>query len=198
MLFASRLLPTRSDLIRSNDDYFHVYNRGVDRQVIFFSAEYYELFLSLVGQAIQLNELKILAYCLMPNHFHFLVRQTREFGLSFFMEHVCGEYAKTVNQMRERKGHLFQGRYKLKWIHTPATLPIVANYIHLNPVLSGLVKSPADWEYGSCRDYLGLRDLTFVAPGDILANMTGFETYERYLANENPDSHLPRHLRFRE
>jgi hypothetical protein len=99
--------PNRSDLIGSTDEILHCYNRGVNKQQIFFGHDFYALFLSLVETFHSRDELKILAYCLMPNHFHFLFRQVKAFALSKLMEKVCGEYAKSVNQVCQRVGHLF-------------------------------------------------------------------------------------------
>ena len=149
--------PTRSDLIRSVDEVFHLYNRGVNRQAIFFSDAYYNLFLTLVSQFQKNLELRILAYSLMPNHFHLMVRQIKSLAVSHFMEQLTGEYAKIVNARQKRSGHLFQGRYGIKCVWGESGIPILANYLHQNPVKAGLVTLPEQWAYSSCREYFGLR-----------------------------------------
>ena len=77
---------------------------------------------------------EILAFCLMPNHIHLLVRQLREGGISKFMRKIGAGYGLYYNQKHERKGHLFGGRYKIVLIENNEQLKTVFVYIHTNPV----------------------------------------------------------------
>lgn len=191
--------PSRSDLIRSTDDILHCYNRGVDKQQIFFGHEFYGLFLSLIESFHSRDELRILAYCLMPNHFHFLFRQLRAFAISVFMEKVCGEYAKTVNQVRQRVGHLFQRRYGVKWVWRDSDVPLLVNYLHQNPVKGGLVKLPQEWDYSSCREYMKIRPPGFLDLDAVLTEMNEKHDYHSYLEGScDAESQLPSRSRFRE
>ena len=199
MIFAETLWLTRSDLIRAVDCYLHVYNRGVDRQLLFFGEDYYSLFLSLMESSLIRADLKFIAYCLMPNHFHFLVKQATPFAISVFMEQVSGEYAKTVNQLRGRTGHLYQRRYGMKWIWKESDVPVAANYIHQNPPKAGLVKAPEDWEHSSCREYFGLRPPRFLELQEVLSRLNGHQSYRDFLGSLGAaDSMLPSQCSFRE
>lgn len=199
MTFTETLWPTRSDLIRTVGNYLHVYNRGVDRQLLFFEKAYYSLFLSLMERSLNRSELKVIAYCLMPNHFHFLVKQAKPFALSLFMEQVCGEYGKTVNRLRGRIGHLFQRRYGIKWIWNESDVPVAASYIHQNPVKAGLVKIPDDWEHSSCREYFGFRPPGFLDLQETLSKLVGWQSYQAYIRTIGEvESKLPFQCRFRE
>jgi len=171
----------------------------VDRQQIFFSYEYYGVFLSLVRRFHVREELQILAYCLMPNHFHLLVRQLRELAISHFMEQVCGEYAKTVNQLRGRVGHLFQRRYGMKWVWSESGILPLVNYIHQNPVKGGLVTLPEEWDHSSCKEYFGLRSVGFLDLEHVLSELADHEDYRSFLARSgDTEILLPFQLRFRE
>ena len=160
---------------------YHVYNRGNNRQRLFYEEENYLYFLTKVRQYIVPN-CDILAYSLMPNHFHFLIhankRSVRLFRrsnvksarlvvtrpkMSVFSKGIqllLSSYAKSVNKRFTRSGSLF--RQNTKWKKTSDelfsfdyTLPCFL-YIHQNPVSAGLVRSPGDWKYSSYREYAGL------------------------------------------
>ncbi len=191
--------PTRSDLIRTTDDFFHIYNRGVDKQQIFFSDDYYALFLGLIGRFHDPTALKINAYCLMPNHFHLLVRQAKAFAISRLMEQVAAEYAKSVNHYRERSGHLFEGPYRMKWVNDESHVPILANYIHQNPVKAGLVSLPDAWVFSSCREYFGRRTTEFLDLTEVLSRLDGVPDYRTYLSiQQDAENDLPSRSRFPE
>ncbi len=150
-----RISYTRQELVRLTNRTFHVYNRGVDRQVIYRSDQHYQRFLDLLNHFLNPAELLITAFCLMPNHFHLLVNQLKSFGISALMESVCGEYARYANQSLSRTGHLFQGRYKMKVAREEDNCVHLARYIHLNPYKAGLVINPTNWIYSSCASYFG-------------------------------------------
>lgn len=191
--------PTRTELLRSTDEVFHCYNRGVDRQQIFHSNEYYSLFLSLVERFHDTEALRILAYCLMPNHVHFLFRQLKAYAVSRFMENVCRDYAITVNHACARVGHLFQQRYGLKWVWRPVDIPLLATYVHQNPVRAGLVLSSDEWMFSSCREYLGLRTCGYLHLDDVLSNLDGAADYRSYLVQRTEGvEFLPSRSRFDE
>ncbi len=191
--------PNRSALIRSADTLLHLYNRGVDRQVIFFCRDHYLFFLALIRRFLVREQVSLLAYCLMPNHFHFLVRQLEALAISHFMEQLCGEYAKAINQARQRTGHLFQRRYGMKWVCHAGDIVPLANYIHQNPVKAGLVASPEEWEYSSCRQYCDPDTSSIVAPGEVLSLLKGEAGYASVLAGSgDAEFELPINVRFRE
>ena len=134
------------------DSIYHIYNRGVNREKIFFSKKNYDYFVYKMSFHFQ-KKAAILAYCLMPNHFHILVKvQSPDFiqgGLRpFFIA-----YTLAVNNEQNRVGPLFQGHYQSNLIDSDDYLLECLQYIHANPVKAGLVARPQEWEYSSYRAY---------------------------------------------
>ena len=135
-------------------EYYHIYNRGILKNLIFRNEADKRRFIKLLficnsnksvvfktiqGRAldkIQRGEtlVDIGTYCLMPNHFHILVKEKVENGLSTFIQKLSTAYAMYFNTKYERKGILFEGRFKSKHIDTDEYLNWVFSYIHLNPV----------------------------------------------------------------
>jgi REP element-mobilizing transposase RayT len=89
--------------------HYHIYNRGANRQPIFRDDENYRFLLGRVKEAAAEWQASVLAYCLMPNHFHFVLRQDSEHPLSGFVQAVFNSYTKAFNKRYERSGTLFEG-----------------------------------------------------------------------------------------
>jgi putative transposase len=176
-------MSTRTPLLQSKGQYFHVYNRGVNRENIFFREQDYRLFLRIASQCLDGIGMVILAYCLMPNHFHFALRQDEPYAMPQFFKQLCETYAKATNAINGRVGHLFQGPYKPKLVHEPETLSHLSRYIHRNPVEANMVSDPNQWEYSSSREYCGLRPPSFAETSIILDHLGGPEHYRDYLSN---------------
>ncbi len=166
------------------DIIYHLYNRGNNSQKIFFNRENYMFFLRKVRNHLY-PHCDILAYCLMPNHFHFMIsgnansEKTVKYGKStvnIFSENLrimLSSYTQAINKQEKRTGSLFQQNSKLKplndifygKISKPDEIGYdyyCFHYIHNNPVVSGLVKTKEDWEFSSYRDYMGLRNGSLV------------------------------------
>jgi REP element-mobilizing transposase RayT len=152
---------------------YHIYNRGNNRQPIFFNPGNYLYFLQKIRRHV-LPYCDILAYCLMPNHFHFLIYSdgrtiaTKQIGnqtrnvLSEGIRNLLQTYTKAINQQNKRTGSLFQQNTKAKCL-SKGSKPydfICMNYIHQNPVKAKLVDKMEDWDYSSFRDYCGFRNGT--------------------------------------
>ncbi|MFA5773423.1 MAG: transposase [Candidatus Paceibacterota bacterium] len=130
-------------------EYYHIYNRGVEKREIFLDKEDYFYFLKLLyicnsKKSIKLRKIEknfergetivnIGAYCLMPNHFHLLCHEKTENGISVFMKKLLTAYAMYFNKKYERNGVLFQGRFKSEHASTDKYLKYLYAYIHLNP-----------------------------------------------------------------
>lgn len=169
-------------------EYYHVYNRGVDKRIIFERDSDYHRFATLLylcngknpvnfwllrqlqGPTLQLETvvrgdplIAIGAYCLMPNHFHVLIRETSENGITNFMRKLATAYTMYFNISRERSGALFQGRFKATHADSDEYLKYLFSYIHLNPVGSThdsqdrSEKFLASYPYSSYPDYLGIK-----------------------------------------
>jgi putative transposase len=98
----------------------------------------------------------ILAYCLMPTHVHVLLVQTYKDGISRFMKCVLDSYTRYFNVKTNRKGPLWQSRFKHVLIEGEEQLMHTTRYIHLNPTTEHLVNRPEDWQFSSYREYIGL------------------------------------------
>lgn len=162
------------------DVVYHLYNRGNNSQIVFFNRENYIFFLQKVRKHLY-PYCDILAYCLMPNHFHFMIHansnseKTKMHGdksTNIFSENLrimLSSYTRAINKQENRTGSLFQQNSKLKPINdifygkisNPNNIGydyFCFHYIHNNPVLAGLVKAKEDWEFSSYMDYSGLRN----------------------------------------
>ncbi|MCX6143996.1 MAG: transposase [Ignavibacteriales bacterium] len=140
------------------DLFYHVYNRGNNKEPIFFEPANYRFFLKRFVEYFPGNEAEIHAYCLLPNHYHILFRLRRNIDYSIRMQHFSISYAKSLNNWSARVGHVFQGRFKAKLVGSTEYLLHLRRYIHLNPVLARLVRTPEDWQFSSYRDYLEGQD----------------------------------------
>ena len=109
-------------------------------------------FFDRVGGSVDRGEIRVAAYCLMPNHAHLIVRGPAG-GLGDAMRNIEGSYVVGFNRPRGRKGHLFQSRYKAKPIRSIRYMTAAIAYIDLNPVEAGLVATPADFPHSSARFY---------------------------------------------
>lgn len=133
---------------------FHAGHRGNDRQEIFFDERDRGAYLALLREGTERFGHSIIAYCLMPNHTHILVKVGR-IPLSEIMHNLTFRYAIRINRKRGRVGHLFQGRYFSKIVTGNPYLLALVRYVHQNPVSGGLVAHPADYRWSSHRTYLG-------------------------------------------
>ena len=134
------------------DAVYHVTARGNRQEPIFVDDADRRLFLDLLDQAFERFDASALAYCLMGNHYH-LVLRTRQPNLSALMRHVNGIFTQRMNRRHGKVGHLFQGRFKAILVDRDAYLLEVCRYVDLNPVRAGLVASARDWPWSS---YLAL------------------------------------------
>ncbi|MDQ3021583.1 MAG: transposase [Bacteroidota bacterium] len=145
---------------------FHIYNRGNNRQTIFFTQANFLYFLKKIRKYIH-PHCEILTFCLMPNHFHFLIYANSktvsrdDIGRNLTSEgfrHLLSSYTKAINVQEKRVGSLFtQNTHSKKVDNTLNQALNCFMYIHQNPMRSGLVKKMEDWEYSSFRDYCNLR-----------------------------------------
>jgi putative transposase len=150
-------MPYRDDIFAPGQ-YYHIYNRSAGKGQVFFNQGNYEYFLRLVKRYYQKYGVMVTAYCLMPNHYHFLIRQETGEPLSKFMQVLCNAYAQAVNIEQGRSGTLFEGRFRHKCVDKWEYLVTLCRYIHRNPVKAGLVSKPEDWLYSNYQDWIGVRN----------------------------------------
>ena len=193
---------------------YHLYNRGVNKRLIFKDAKDYSTFLSylqfyltipdLRGQSPKVppsqrlknyaSEIELLAYCLMPNHFHLMLKQNSDHGISHFMSSVITKYVRYFNTRYKRIGPLFQGRYKAVRITGEYQFTYLTKYIHRNPLaLPALGDSPlrlSQYKYSSYGNYLRLFTQVWVHPEDILVYFSKTNprlTYQNFVEGSELD-----------
>ncbi len=133
---------------------YHVTSRGDRREAIFEDDADRETLLKVLGRTLERFDGRVLAYCLMDNHYH-LVLHTRRANLSCIMRDVNGIYTQAYNRQHGTVGHLFQGRFKAILVDRDAYLLEVCRYVELNPVRATLVGNPGNWLWSSYRALTG-------------------------------------------
>lgn len=174
------------------DQLYHIYNQGNNREAIFREKSDYLRFLQKLKEKV-LPYCQVVNYCLMPNHFHFLVNTTEESAVEVKLGNLiscnlangfrllCSSYANEFNKKYNRSGSLFRQKTQAKLLENGISdYPMICfHYIHQNPVKAGLCNKLEDWEFSSFRDYLGLRTDTIVEK-EIAYNVAGVEERTLY------------------
>ena len=132
---------------------YHVTSRGDRREPIFIDDEDRRSMLAIVEQTMDRFDAQVLAYCLMGNHYHFVLH-TRQANLSRLMRHLDGVTTQAFNRRHGKVGHLFQGRFKAILVDREAYLLEVCRYVELNPVRAGIVDEPGAWPWSSYRAHV--------------------------------------------
>ena len=193
------------------DEYYHLLNRGNNKQVTFLDERDYARFLfSILYLQVPLdfeniaheityfikhrtfnlsidtgkNRLvRLLNFCLMPNHFHLTVEEVAEAGISRYMQRVLNAYTKYFNTKYERVGHLFQGPFKAISIVDDDQLEYLSAYIHRNPrEITGWKDNEEKYEWSSYQDYIGKnRWGNLLDIGPVLSNFKSPADYENFI-----------------
>lgn len=189
-------------LIRSfeEDGIYHVFNRGVDKRLIFQDDQDYHLFLyylyiyitplekvlrryhDLPIRLFQKNlakQVDLLCYCLMPNHFHLMLRQREKGGVSQLMKQLSNAYTHYFNQKNSRAGALFEGAFKSVRVPTDQLLMHTSRYIHLNPVVAGLSKEP-EYSWSSYKEYIDESTLNLCNTKPVLDLFASVYAYKKF------------------
>jgi putative transposase len=206
------------------DGYYHIYNRGVGKMVIFKDEEDFGVFLSYLKESLSpasskddlmqkiyiqdrvlyapsrvpknfYGKIKLLCYCLMPNHIHLIIKQLEKSAMKNFVHSILIRYSMYFNKKYNRVGPLFQGRYKAALIDTDIYLLYLSKYIHLNPreLNSNLVDAKSSYA-----DYLGLKHTPWIDSKIILSffnkklylEFVKTNTYKRFVENNGNDCEI--------
>lgn len=205
-------MPTQPRFFDTNL-YYHIYNRGVEKRTIFKTERDYQRFFDILRfylhdqkisfatfQRLKEKEktnyfkinpempekrrVHIICYCLMPNHFHLLLKGVRYDGITSFVSDTSNSHTRYFNLKHERVGRLFQGTFKSKEIVGEGSLLQVSRYIHLNPILSGAAARPEDYSYSSYKLWVGQERSSLVTQGLIsiwLKKFGGTAKYKKFV-----------------
>lgn len=204
------------DIPLVSGEIYHVFNRGVASQPIFLQKRDYQRFMDtifyyqnknlpiryskflyfsrevrnkILKEFINKKNLIIdnLCFCLMTNHFHLLVKQIDEKGVSKFIGNITNSYTRYFNTKYKRHGPLLQGKFKAVRIETDEQLLHVSRYIHLNPYTSFVVKKLEDiilYPYSSLSEYLKLVDSNMISKDLVLTHFKTLKSFREFILNQ--------------
>lgn len=195
----------RKDILVTGN-FYHIFNRGVNKNDIFFSEKDYKRFITTaihyknflhkftasgvydpvsekLGK-IEKPKVQILTYCLMPNHFHFLIKQLEEGGITWFMQRLSSSYVHYLNIKHGRVGPLFQGRFKNVLVDSDDQLLHLSRYIHLNPLVSNLTTDLKKYTWSSYPSHISDHSDNLSEPEFILENFKTRSDYEKFVLDQ--------------
>ena len=175
--------------------YYHLYNRGARRLSIFREPENYLFLLRRLKHCLPGLELSIIAYSLMPNHYHFLIRQNGPHPAGWLIQRIFNSYTKAYNKRYGHSGTLFERRYLAKPVVSEAHLLHLCRYIHANPVKDGLVAAPLDWPYSNYAELVGAREGALVDHEFITSHFGNAQKYGAFVLEYLATRQLPDELR---
>ncbi|OGD04148.1 hypothetical protein A3H89_03215 [Candidatus Amesbacteria bacterium RIFCSPLOWO2_02_FULL_48_11] len=196
-------------------EYYHIYNRGITDLDTFQTQKDYLRFVEifnyykLIKPPIRFSyylrlpderkeqllsnivnsqrKVKVICYCLMPNHFHLLIKQIADFGVSNFLSQSTNSYTRYFNTKRFRKGPIFQGTFKSVGIESEEQLIHVSRYIHINPYSAGVVKTTKDLEnypFSSFSEFISDEVSPICDKQPVLSLFPSKEEYRKFVLNQ--------------
>lgn len=207
-------MPSNRKIVFRNGEIYHIFNRSIERKPIFIYkrdsfrakdiAKYYQYketplrFSKLIQQPREVREkilvklykseknVEMLAYCFMPNHFHFLLKQNSNKGISVFASNFTNSYTKFFNTKYNRAGPLMQGVFKAVHIENDEQLMHVSRYIHLNPVVHSLVdiNELSNYPLSSYPEYQTSSGENITNPNLILGMFSSVSAYDTFVRNQ--------------
>lgn len=184
---------------------YHVYNRGVAKQALFHDNHDYRYFLDALSYYLEESTtlrfsmlpdevrfglsrsmpeqplVKVLAYCLMPNHFHFVLQQLQDDGVTHCLRKALNSYTRAYNTRHRRVGPLFQGRFQAKRVEDDEQLLHLTRYVHLNPLMAKLTESAEQYRWSSMDAYLKKERHRLCQPDLVLAMLHTPNAYREFI-----------------
>lgn len=180
----------------------HIFNRGVQKDKIFLEGEDYIFYLKRIKKYKEIYGIEFLNYSLLPNHFHYTIRQVSDSAIcssqkchlplkangtdiertsiSKFMHILHNSYAHYFNKKYKRSGHVFQDRYKQRIVEDDSYIMWLSAYINGNAQIHKIVEDAKDWPYSSYLDYIGKRNGTICNKEIIQIYFQGADDYKQY------------------
>jgi len=207
-------MPAKRKITFTNEYWYHVCNRGIEGRDIFLGKRDYLRFLSLLEyyssvrapyryshfeRLSSLEQEKVLlclqnqpkritlaAYCLMPNHFHLLIRQNTDYAISKYIADTTNSYSKYLNTKNERKGPLFQGVFRAVFVETDEQMQHVSRYIHINPYVSSLCSYDGVFVYpwSSLASYVFNKDDSLIEKSELMTYFKTKELYKKFIEGQ--------------
>ena len=144
---------------KSKSGIYHIMLRGINKQQIFEESEDYDKFLEILKDCKVICEFELYAYCLMGNHLHLLIKEN-DAPIEHIIKRIGTRFVYWYNIKYQRKGHLFQDRFKSEVVENREYFLAVLIYIHQNPVKAGICKAPGDYAYSSYNEYVSVARIT--------------------------------------
>jgi len=195
-------MPRRKTILVTGE-FYHVYNRSNAGIPLFKGPRECNLFIEAVKFYLQVKPptkfsvyrrsrnsftlnldkklVSIINYCLMPNHFHFTLRQEIEGGITQFIHRISSSFAHYFSTKYKTKGHIFEDKFKAVHVETEEQLIHLSRYIHLNPVTSYLVEKPEDYSQSSYKIYLGEIQSDIIDTSPIISNFKSKQNYRDFV-----------------
>jgi len=190
----------------ANQGFYHIYNLGVEKRVVFENQHDLQRFLDTLIYYTNKNNkprfsfrnretakkengvpsetlVEIVAYCFMPNHFHLLLKQVSDRGVSMFLSKVTNSYTKYFNKKYRRAGSLFQGTFKAVQIKSGEELVSLSRFIHLNPLTGFVVKDLSRFPFSSYLEYINPTAQSICEKNYILKHFKNPQEYEQFVHN---------------
>lgn len=207
-------MATIRKIVFANEEYYHVFNRGVDRRITFSNKREFERAKNLLyfyqfstiplrfsqfsrsSDEIMSNHMdtmlksgkivEVISYCLMPNHFHLLLKQNKDMGISTYISNFVNAYTKYFNTKNDRVGHLFQGVFKAVYVETDEQLLHLTRYIHLNPIVASLVteNTLVNYHWSSYPSYISQASDELVEKESIGNILKQIPNYKEFLSEQ--------------
>lgn len=190
-------------LIFATGEFYHIFNRGVDKRKIFLKRGHYVRFVETLKRILKTGsatpgllkpdkslalygKLNFVCYCLMPNHYHFLLRQREEDGITEFMHKLSTSYTKYFNLANKRTGRLFGFTFKAVHVESDEQLLHLSRYVHLNPLIGKLTSNLKRYSWSSYPEYINAGKDGFCRKEEILGFYPGrsrYKDYQRFVLN---------------
>lgn len=175
--------------------YYHIYNRGAHKADIFCDDRDYIFLLKLLKEKAKEFDISMIAYCLMSNHYHFLLRQNADVKISQFMQAVFNIYSKFFNNKYKLSGTLFEGPFKAIMVEQEKYILQLCRYIHRNPLKADMVVTPEQWHYSNYLEFIGKRKGDLFDRAFVQENFASPDEYITFVMDTNHPEKTQKEMR---